>query len=136
MASYANIDHSNDLGQTPYGSGAPFYNQSQGYITPMAQPTKRGMSPWLKFGVPAALVIAAAVIAGVVATRHHGSASTSSSSSSSTAPPADPSAAASSAVENKAHIGVFPTSTNSLYMMPVYPSTVSRTAVHGICKPF
>jgi hypothetical protein len=121
-AAYTNIDHPKD---TPYGSGAPFYAQSQGYITPAMPPPRKGLSPWVKFGIPiAVVVVAAAAVGGILATRHHGTASTSSPDS--TAPPADPSAAASSAVNNKVAIGIYPTATNSFYMMPIYPSTVRR----------
>jgi hypothetical protein len=121
---YANLDQQN----TPYGSGAPFYSESQGYITPAPMPTKKGLSPWIKFGVPlAVLIIAGGVVGGILGTRHSDDKGSTSSTSAadSTAPPADPSAAASSAVADKKNIGVYATGTNSLYMMPIYPSTVS-----------
>lgn len=95
---------------TPYGSGDPYYNASTGYITP-PQPPKKQVSNWIKFGVPIAiLVIAGAVLGGVLGSR----ASKSSSSSS----------AATSAIQAKNAIGIYPTGTDSLYMVPLYPTTV------------
>ena len=114
MASYNAIDN-----RSPYGSGDPYYNASTGYITPAK--AKKHLSPWIKFGIPVAVVvIAGAVVAGVLASRHHSHNSSSSPSSS----PGSP-AAASSAVSAKNAVGIFPTATNSEFMVPVYPSTVS-----------
>lgn len=95
---------------TPYGSGDPYYNASTGYISPL-QPPKKKVSNWIKFGVPiAVLVIAGAVLGGIFGSR----ASKSSSASS----------AATSAIQAKNAIGIFPTATDSLYMLPLYPATV------------
>lgn len=106
---------------TPYQSGDPYYNES-GYYPPPAR--KKGLSPWVKFGVPVLLlIIIGAVVGGVVGSRANKNAAASSASSAGSASPA----AASSAVSAKNAIGVFPISTDS-YELPVYPSTVSVTA--------
>lgn len=113
--------------QTPYGSTDPRHHESTGYIAPAPLQRKKGLSKWIKFGIPLLIaVIIAAVVAGVVATRKHNSnASTSSSGSASAGSPA----AASSAVSAKLAIGRFATATDSEFMVPVYPSTVSLTAL-------
>ena len=109
---------------SPYGSGDPYYNESSGYITPM--PVKKRTSNWLKIGVPVlVVVIVAAVVGGVVGSRHHGSSSSSvSGASSSGGSSGNQAAAASAAASVKNAIGVFPTGTNSQYLIPLYPSTV------------
>lgn len=118
MASYNAIDN-----RSPYGSGDPYYNASTGYISP-SNP-KKPLNKWVKFGIPVAiLVIAGAVTAGVVASHHHSNNSSSKSSSSSTS--GSP-AAASSAVSAKNAVGIFPTATDSEFMVPLYPSTVGLT---------
>lgn len=101
--SYASQDH---LGPTsPYASGDPYYNESIGYITP--QPAKKGISNWVKIGIPVAiLVIAGAVVGGILGTRHKST------------------EAATSGAAKK--IGLFATATNSEFMMPLYPSTVGH----------
>ena len=96
----------------PYGAGDPYYNHSSGFLPP--QKPKQGISPWIKFGVPVAVLVVVGVVVGAVVGTHK-----SSSSSKSAA------AAASSAVSEKTSIGVFAVSTNSEWMLPVYPSTVS-----------
>ena len=99
----------------PYGSGDPYYNSSTGYITPH-QPPKKKTSNWIKFGVPiAVLVIAGAVLGGVFGSRASKNASASSAASA---------AAATSAIQAKDAIGIFPTGTDSLYLLPLYPATV------------
>ncbi|KAJ7760544.1 hypothetical protein B0H16DRAFT_1662143 [Mycena metata] len=104
----------------PYGSEDPAFTQSTGFITP-ARPQK-GTSKWIKIGIPVAvLVIAAAVVGGVVGSRKHSSSAATSS--------AAQSAAASSQASAKLAEGVFATATNSLYQIPVYPST-TNTALY------
>jgi hypothetical protein len=116
MATYDTLD-SHAGTPSPYGSGDPYYNSSTGYITP-ANP-KKSASKWIRFGIPVGiLVIAGAVVAAVLATRHHGNSGTSSKSDS-----GNP-AAASSAISAKNAIGVYPTGTDSEFMVPLYPSTV------------
>ncbi|KAG6896416.1 hypothetical protein C0992_008418 [Termitomyces sp. T32_za158] len=105
---------------SPYGAGDPYYNESSGYITP--HPVKKRTSNWIKIGVPVLiLVIIGAVLGGVLGSRasktNEGSEGSGSSSKSE--------AAASSAASVKLEIGRFATSTNSEFMMPVYPSTAS-----------
>lgn len=118
-AHYNAVDSS---GNSPYSQGSPYGSthnadpsrlESTGFIA--GGPTsKKGVSKWIKIGVPVALlIIIAAVLGGVLGSRHH-------SSSASAA-----SAAASSAASAQKAIGVYATATNSEYMMPIYPSTVS-----------
>ena len=123
---------------TPYGSGDPYYNESSGYITPM--PMKKRTSPWIKFGVPVAIAVVVAVVVGaVVGTRNHNSSSASTKGGSSSAngsgssgaddsSPSGQAAAASSAAAVLKDIGVFLTATDSLYLLPLYPSTVRATS--------
>jgi hypothetical protein len=112
MASYNALDSG-----SPYGSGDPYYNSSTGYVAP---PTpKKSISKWIKFGVPVGvLVIAGAVVGAVLGTRHNGNGSSASNSD-----PGSP-AAASSAVSAKNAQGIYPTATDSEFMVPIYPSTV------------
>ncbi|KAI5124148.1 hypothetical protein M0805_000958 [Coniferiporia weirii] len=109
---------------SPYGAGDPYYNQSTGFLPP--QKPKKGVSNWIKFGVPIIiLVIIGVVVGAVVGTKKSNSnAATSSNGGSS----GNPSAVASSAVNAKTSVGVFAVSTNSEFMMPVYPST-TNTAI-------
>ncbi|KAH0838176.1 chondroitin AC/alginate lyase [Lanmaoa asiatica] len=110
-ANYSSVNRN-----TPYGSGDPYYNASTGYITPQ-QPPKKKVSNWIKFGVPiAVLVIAGAILGGVLGSR----ASKNSSASSA--------AAATSAIQAKNAIGIYPTGTDSLYMLPLYPATTNTAA--------
>ncbi|KAF9527790.1 heparinase II/III family protein [Crepidotus variabilis] len=124
MASYNALN--NNSGSSPYGSGDPFYNESTGYITPQPAAKKAGTSPWIKFGIPVAIVIIiAAVVGGVVGSRHS---SSSSSSSGASGGSKDPAAAASSAASVKSALGRYATATNSKYMVPIYPSTTNAAA--------
>lgn len=101
---------------TPYGSGDPYYNESTGYITPQASAAKK-TSNWIKYGIPVAIVAIVGIVVGVVlGTRSSHNSSSSGASSS---------AAATSAIGAKNALGIFPTGTDSLYMLPLYPSTVS-----------
>lgn len=103
-------------GPSPYGSADPNKIESTGYI---AQPHRKGVSNWIKIGVPVAiLVVVGAVVGGVLGSRKH-------SDSSSNPGSAAASSAASSAASAKKEIGLFATATNSEYMMPIYPATVS-----------
>lgn len=102
---------------SPYGSGDPYYNESTGYITPQPPVKKGGVSNWIKIGVPVLIVvIVGAVLGGVLGSRKANNASSSSSAGQ---------ADASSAVSIKNEIGRYATATNSLYLVPLYPSTVS-----------
>lgn len=118
MAPHYNTIHQGSS-QSPYGSGDPYYNESSGFITP--HPVKKRSNTWLKIGIPVLIVvIIAAVVGGVLGSRNKKS-----SSSSSNGTPAGEAAAASSAVSAKLAVGRFATATNSEFMVPIYPSTVS-----------
>lgn len=114
-----------DANNTPYGSGDPYYSAS-GYITPV--PMKKRTSNWIKFGIPVLIaVIIAAVVGGVVGSRNHHNNSASASGKSSSGGGGSSSgdqAAASSAASVQNALGLVPTATNSLYLIPIYPSTV------------
>jgi hypothetical protein len=105
---------------SPYGSGDPYYNQSSGYITPH-KPVRKRTSNWIKFGVPllVVVVIVAVVVGVVVGTRK----STTSSRAANAGSSGD--AAASSAASAKLAVGRFAIATDSEFMVPIYPSTVS-----------
>lgn len=102
---------------SPYGSGDPYYSKSSGYIA--SGPAKQGKRTWLKIGIPLViLVIVGAVLGGVLGSR----ASKKNSSSS-----GDNSNGSGGSNSNPVKNGLarFPTSTDSFYGMPIYPSTVS-----------
>ncbi|KAJ6621575.1 chondroitin AC/alginate lyase [Mycena sp. CBHHK59/15] len=102
-------------GHQVYGSGGQYYNESSaGFITP--QRRKKRTSNWIKFGIPALLlIIAAGVVGGILATRKKNTSASSSSSSSSSS-------------GSNLEVGVFPTATNTEFMMPIYPSTTNTAA--------
>lgn len=109
----------------PYGNNDPKFNESTFY----SPPKKRGVSPWIKFGLPVlVLVVIGAVVGGVLGTRNknkdgsNGSGSGGSSGLGNGSPPS-----ASEAVSAKEAIGVFPTTTDA-YQLPVYPSTTNAAA--------
>lgn len=116
-ANYSSINRN-----TPYGSGDPYYNTSTGFITPQ-QPPKKQVSNWIKFGIPVAvLIIVGAVLGGVLGSRASKNASNNNASS-----------AATSAIQEKNAIGIFPTGTDSQYMLPLYPATVRILHVLPSC---
>lgn len=119
----------NQLGsqhQHPYGSTDPVYSESTGYIAPMPPP-KKGVSKWIKFGIPVGIIIViAAVVGGVLGAKASNDDDSSSSGSSTNG--GNPDAAASSAVSAKGERGVFPTATNSYYMVPLYPTETDTSA--------
>ena len=118
MSSYNSLSAGTGA-HSPYGSGDPYYNESTGYITPQPPVKKSGVSNWIKIGVPVLIVvIVGAVLGGVLGSRK------ANASSSSSGAQAD----ASSAVSLKNEIGRYATATNSLYLVPLYPSTVSALA--------
>ncbi|KAK7033651.1 hypothetical protein VNI00_012651 [Paramarasmius palmivorus] len=103
---------------SPYQNSS--HNESTGFISPAA-PQKKRTSPWLKFGLPAIiliLVIIGAVLGGVLGSRASRDSQAATASQS-----AD--AAASSAASAKADLGRFAQATNSQFMVPVYPSTTN-----------
>lgn len=127
---YATISQANlntpDPDKSPYGAGDPYYQQSQGYIQPY--PRKKGLSKWVKIGVPVAIIIIVGVVVGVVmATRNNSDDDKSSSSNSkpgSDSKPADPEDAATAKLE----IGRFAVATNSAFMVPIYPTATNAAA--------
>ncbi|PFH54816.1 hypothetical protein AMATHDRAFT_72577 [Amanita thiersii Skay4041] len=122
MAANYNSLHPNS-NASPYGSGDPYYNESTGYITPHPM-KKRGISNWIKIGVPVLIVvIVGAVLGGVLGSRSH---SSTSSTGSSGGPQGE--AAASSAASVKNSMGRYATATDSFYMVPIYPSTTNTAA--------
>lgn len=127
MAYHQANNHSTQNLNNPYGAGDPYYNQSTGYISPpnMNSTRKKGVSKWIKIGIPVAvLVIIGVVVGAVVGTKH--------SSENSPQAKAAASASASSASVNLAlqelATGKFAMATNSLYMIPLYPQ-VTDTSV-------
>jgi hypothetical protein len=121
-ADYNPLDN-NAYQRSPYGTNDPNYHESAGYIAPL--PRKKPLSKWIKIGVPLlVIVIAAAVVGGIVGSRKSKDASASSSNGGSSGSAGD-TAAASSAISAKMSNGRFATATDSEFMVPVYPSTVS-----------
>ncbi|EEB91826.1 hypothetical protein MPER_09752 [Moniliophthora perniciosa FA553] len=124
--------HYNTINQnpnnTPYQNST--HNESTGFITPQGAHKKR-TSPWLKFGLPAIiliLVIIGAVLGGVLgsrASRDNKAASASQSAE----------AAASSAASAKADLGRFAQATSSEFMVPVYPPTTNAAFSRPIFAP-
>ncbi|KAI0756806.1 chondroitin AC/alginate lyase [Daedaleopsis nitida] len=102
---------------------ADYANETSGLTT--SRP-KSSNKKWLYIGIPvAAVVILAAVLGGVLGSRAHKNSSSSSAASS--ASTGDESAA-SSAASIKEQVGVFPTGTDSQYLLPLYPSTTNTAA--------
>ncbi|KAJ6509377.1 chondroitin AC/alginate lyase [Mycena vitilis] len=103
--SYDNLNNQHQV----YGSGGAYYNESSaGFITP--QRKKKGISNWIKIGIPVLiLLIAGGVVGAILATRKKSSSSSSAAGGSSSA--------------SKIGAGRFATATNSEFMMPIYPST-------------
>lgn len=130
MASYDHLNSSRNTpqpgyggGQSPYASGDPYYNESTGYITPARPAAKSGTSKWLKIGVPVGIVVIIAAVVGIViGIKHNSSAAASSSGGSS----------GSSGSSGDLAANVFPTATNSQFMIPIYPQTVSLASWSGI----
>ncbi|KAJ6591591.1 chondroitin AC/alginate lyase [Mycena vulgaris] len=99
-----------------YQNEDPSFYQSTGFITP-ARPAKR-TSKWIKIGIPVAVVIVVgAVVGGILGSRKSNSSSSATSS-----------AAAAASASAKIAAGVFPTATNSEYMIPIYPATTNTAA--------
>ncbi|KAG8862900.1 hypothetical protein FRB96_000318 [Tulasnella sp. 330] len=87
---------------------------------------RKGVSPWLKYGLPLLLiVIIAAVVGGVVGSKHSSSSSSSSSSSANGGGGNSPPNA--SQLSSIKSLGVFPTSTNA-HTIPIYPSETNQAA--------
>jgi len=122
-------------GSSPYGNAG--YSESSAAFIPSSQGAtskpKKGLSPWVKFGVPVAIVvIAGAVVAGIFLSKKNSS--TSADGKGGLAGGKDAS------VDSKAPIatatdllaaGRFATATNTKYLVPVYPSAV-RLLFHAL----
>ncbi|OBZ79527.1 hypothetical protein A0H81_01229 [Grifola frondosa] len=110
---------------TPYDQVSP--NESSGFLA--TRRPKRHISNWIKFGIPLLIaVIIAAVLGGVLGSRAHNNHSSSTSSGASTNPSATGEVAASQAASIKEAVGLFPTGTDSQYLLPIYPSTTNTAA--------
>ncbi|KAJ2930733.1 hypothetical protein H1R20_g6367, partial [Candolleomyces eurysporus] len=115
---------------SPYGNNDPAFTESAtGFINPQGQavpPKKRGLSPWIKFGIPVALVvIVAAVVGGVLGSRKSSSSSSSGSNSGKATGDEVPSNAPVATATNVLAAGRFATATDSKYMVPIYPSATN-----------
>lgn len=117
----------------PYRDGGAGYNDSSvGFIQPQAPiQRKKGVSPWIKFGLPVLVVVAiAAVVGGILGTRKSSSEDESASSSGgSKGGKGDDGKINSSApiatATDKLAAGRFAVETQSKYMIPVYPSATN-----------
>ncbi|KAI0652050.1 chondroitin AC/alginate lyase [Trametes meyenii] len=103
---------------------ADYANETSGLTT--SRPKSRSRK-WLWIGVPVAIaVILAAVLGGVLGSRAHNKNKNDSSSAAASSPTGE--AAASQAASIKEAVGLFPTATNSQYLLPLYPSTTNTAA--------
>jgi hypothetical protein len=101
---------------------SPYYNQSSGYVQSPAS-GKKPISKWIKLGLPLFIVAAiVGIVVGVIVGRKN--TNRSSSASGATGTNGVP-GSVSSAVSAKLAIGRFATATDSEFMVPLYPSTVS-----------
>lgn len=124
-ANYNSINGSQQGVNHPYGAGNPYYAESTGFITPQQTPKKRGMSNWIKIGVPVlVVVIVAAVVGGVVGSRHSNKTASSSGGGSSGSANSDNNSPHSAGASFNLDDARFATATNSKYLQPLYPSTV------------
>jgi hypothetical protein len=112
------------IGNVPYqdlnesGDGFNPYNNTEGYNAGYAAPAKKGISPWIKWGIPIAIiVIVGAVVGGVVGSRSHKNNTNSDISSS------NPTGGSNGVTAKNGLIGIFPTGTDT-YLLPIYPATV------------
>jgi hypothetical protein len=125
MAQYSAINQS--------GQNSPFQhpNESTGFIAPASAQKKR-TSPWIKFGLPVAiLVIVGAVLGGVLGSRaakNGGKLSSSSNSNSGSGSSSSSGDGPGGNVAGGAAVGLFATATNSEFMVPVYPSATNTAA--------
>ena len=102
---------------------ADYDKESAGLTTsrPKSQSRK-----WIWIGIPIAIVvILAAVLGGVLGSRAHKNSSTSGNAAAAS-PTGE--AAASQAASIKNQVGLFPTGTDSQYLLPIYPSTTNSAA--------
>ncbi|KAI1789808.1 chondroitin AC/alginate lyase [Ganoderma leucocontextum] len=103
---------------------ADYDKESAGLTT--SRPKTRSRK-WIWIGVPVAIaVILAAVLGGVLGSRAHKNSSSTSGNAAAASPTGE--AAASQAASIKAQVGLFPTGTDSQYLLPIYPSTTNSAA--------
>lgn len=114
---------------TPYGSGDPYYNETSGFITPQ-NAAKKGRSKWITIGIPVAIVVIAAAVVGAIFGIRANKNSSSSASGSSGANGQQ----AAGGVNND--LALFPTATDSQYLLPLYPSTVRVPLMFPMILPF
>ncbi|KZT02413.1 heparinase II/III family protein [Laetiporus sulphureus 93-53] len=135
---YAPADSTNALQPEVHSPGEatprsdPYYNESRGFISSSRGGKKKhNYLRWFIIAVPILIaIILAAVLGGVLGSRahHHTSASSSRVAQASASSSESAVAAASSAASVKEAIGVFATGTDSVYMLPLYPSTTNTAA--------
>ncbi|KAM5533968.1 hypothetical protein V8D89_012393 [Ganoderma adspersum] len=103
---------------------ADYDKESAGLTTSRPKPQSR---KWIWIGVPVAIVvILAAVLGGVLGSRAHKNSSSTSGNAAASSPTGE--AAASQAASIKEQVGLFPTGTDSQYLLPIYPSTTNTAA--------
>jgi hypothetical protein len=111
--------------QAPYQD--QYYNSSNAYLT-RPPPPKKGLSKWVKFGIPLIIiVIIAAVVGAIFAVRAHNNSTAAAASGASASGSGSGSGAkgsGSGGSGGQTDIGIFPTATDS-YFLPVYPSTTN-----------
>lgn len=122
MANYGSLNKSQQglNANHPYAAGDPYYAESTGFITPQQAVKKRGMSNWIKFGVPLLIVVVvAAVLGGVLGSRKSNNDAATSTSGNSSDSGTHGSGAALDLSDSR-----FATATDSKYLEPLYPSIV------------
>ena len=111
-----NYNNNGNMGSnSPYGDS--YYAQSAGYIPP--QTPRKPLSKWIKFGIPAAVVIIAAIVVGIAVgvSKHNSQQQTTEEAAASAS-------SASASANSQSPPGLFVTSYGSQYLNPYYPSTV------------
>ena len=106
---------------SPYRAADPYYSKPSGF-NESSERVKKPINKWIKFGIPVLILLIVGLIVGVVVGVRKG---TSRSSSGAASAGGSGDTTASSAVSAKLAIGRFATATDSEYMVPLYPSTVS-----------
>ncbi|KXN83865.1 hypothetical protein AN958_00945 [Leucoagaricus sp. SymC.cos] len=129
MASYNTINNTSQQGLNsnhPYGAGDPYYAESTGFITPQAAPKKRGISNWIKIGLPVLIVIIiAAVLGGVLGSRAANKSSTAGGANGSSGGSHSGGGGGASINLNEAR---FATATNSKYFAAAFSTPTFRPA--------
>ena len=115
---------------------ADYAHETSGLTSSRPKATRR---KWLYIAIPvaAAAVILAAVLGGVLGSRDHNKSSSSSTSADASSSKPSGEAAASQAASIKEQVGLFPTGTDSQYLLPIYPATVSPNSseLGGLLTP-